>query len=455
MRPLCIVLLYCQCIITPASSFLPIDTHRNTISIRYQTSMQGWLIDVPNSFESDCVLPQISKQHLLSSDASNFFTCKQLTRLIYDTDYFVPDVIPQSSECLDFLLTLSTTSYVESQTVCGDPYLDNALLWMKPELFVHHYSDTISNLLGNNTSTRLDVRILFIKRLDLNFAVHIKTFNIDIRIPSNLETVKQAYVIAENYCISIGLKNIPHGLLYQYSFHNTMTSCNVRCGKGYLRYPWSATSLPSNTSDDINSVSCQPIQTPLTAITGKMSLVVSSQYALSYALGDDFFNELNGLQKTIEYEFTENNASAIMAIKIPNSKFDDDDFDNLIKQITADLPEDDFQVVESSSRRRLLTYHQILQSQFVIISSDTVSSPATLSQRIKRIENEVLANRQGNIIEKVEDVTPKRMYHLPQVEPPRQGISFDIALIIGLSSFGAIVVLLLLAKLCPSKTSST
>ena len=173
--------------------------------------MQGWLIDVPNSFESDCVLPQISKQHLLSSDASNFFTCKQLTRLIYDTDYFVPDVIPQSSECLDFLLTLSTT---------------------------------------------------------------------------------------------------------------------------YLRYPWSATSLPSNTSDDINSVSCQPIQTPLTAITGKMSLVVSSQYALSYALGDDFFNELNGLQKTIEYEFTENNASAIMAIKIPNSKFDDDDFDNIIKQIT-------------------------------------------------------------------------------------------------------------------------
>ena len=235
----------------------------------------------------------------------------------------------------------------------------------------------------------------------------------------------------------------------------SLNLCNVRCGKGYLRYPWSATSLPSNTSDDINSVSCQPIQTPLTAITGKMSLVVSSQYALSYALGDDFFNELNGLQKTIEYEFTENNASAIMAIKIPNSKFDDDDFDNIIKQITADLPEDDFQVVESSSRRRLLTYHQILQSQFVIISSDTVSSPATLSQRIKRIENEVLVNRQGNIIEKVEDVTPKRMYHLPQVEPPRQGISFDIALIIGLSSFGAIVVLLLLAKLCPSKTSST
>ena len=109
MRPLCIVLLYGLCISTLASSFLPIDTHRNTISIRYQTNMQGWLIDVPNSFESDCVLPQISKQQLLSSDASNFFTCKQLTRQIYDTDYFIPDVIPHSSECLDFLLTLSTT----------------------------------------------------------------------------------------------------------------------------------------------------------------------------------------------------------------------------------------------------------------------------------------------------------------------------------------------------------
>ena len=132
MRPFCIVLLYGQCIIASASAFLPIDTHRNTISIRYQTSMQGWLIDVPNSFESDCVLPQISKQLLLSSD------------------------------------------------------------------------------------------------------------------------------------------------------------------------------------------------------------------------------------------------------KIPNSKFDDDDFDNIIKQITADLPEDDFQVVESSNRRRLLTYHQILQSQFIIISTDTISSPATL-----------------------------------------------------------------------------
>ena len=455
MRPLCIVLLYGLCISTLASSFLPIDTHRNTISIRYQTNMQGWLIDVPNSFESDCVLPQISKQQLLSSDASNFFTCKQLTRQIYDTDYFIPDVIPHSSECLDFLLTLSTTSYVESQTVCGDPYLDNALLWMKPELFVHHYSDTISNLLGNKTSTRLDIRILFIKRLDLNFAVHIKTFNIDIRIPSNLETVKQAYVIAENYCISIGLRNIPHGLLYQYSFHNTLTSCNVRCGKGYLRYPWSATSSPSNASDNTNSVSCQPIQTPLTAITGKMSLIVSSQYALSYTLGDDFFNELNGLQKTIEYEFTENNASAIMAIKIPHSKFDDDDFDNIIQEITADLPEDNFQVVESKNGRRLLTYHQILQSQFVIISTDTVSSPATLSKKIKRIENEVLANRQGNIIEKVEDVSPKRMYHLPHVEPPGQGISFDIVLIIGLSSFGAIIIILLLTKLCHSKTSTT
>ena len=68
-----------------------------------------------------------------------------------------------------------------------------------------------------------------------------------------------------------------------------------------------------------------------------------------------------------EYEFTENNASAIMAIKIPNSKFDDDDFDNIIKQITADLPEDDFQVVESSSRRRLLTYHQILQLSLIHI----------------------------------------------------------------------------------------
>ena len=322
---------------------------------------------------------------------------------------------------------------------------------MKPELFVHHHSDTISNLIGNNTSTRLDVRILFMKRLDLNFAVHIKTFNIDLRIPSNLQTVKQAYVIAENYCISIGLKNIPHGLLYQYSFHNTMTSCNVRCGKGYLRYPWSATSSPSNTSDSINSVSCQPIKTPLTAITGKMSLVVSSQYALTYALGKGFFQELNGLQQTIEYEFTENNASATMALKIPNSKFDDDDFDNIIKEITADLPEDDFQVVESSSRRRLLTYHQILQPQFVIILSDTLSSPATLSQKFKQVESEVLNNRQGNIIEKVEDISLKRMYHIPQVEPAKGGISFDVALIIGLSSLGAIIIILLLIKLCPNK----
>ena len=46
-------------------------------------------------------------------------------------------------------------------------------------------------------------------------------------------------------------------------------------------------------------VSCQPITLPLTAITGRMSLIVSSQYALTYALGDGFFNELNELQKTM------------------------------------------------------------------------------------------------------------------------------------------------------------
>ena len=105
--------------------------------------------------------------------------------------------------------------------------------------------------------------------------------------PSQLKSVAHAYTISQNLCVFLGLPNIDHGLLYSYEYHEHLTSCNVRCGKSFVRRPWLRSSMPLFSFDNVSStvtnysqhahvlqrqVTCEPVVPPFNVIKSTMHI---------------------------------------------------------------------------------------------------------------------------------------------------------------------------------------
>ena len=466
---LCLLLLM---ILPHGCPGLSIDATVSGTSVRYDTSLLAWKVAVPGSFEADCIIPQLSLTPHVRQDYSVFESCEQLTQQIFHSPFTPPDKFGTNASCFEFLKELQSNSFVESQTLCGDPYTDNSLVWQHEAMLLNYKSPQIFALFHNISHARIDFRVLYIKRLTIHFAVHLKTFNFVLERPSQLKSVTHAYTISQNLCIFLGLPNIDHGLLFSYEYHEHLTSCNVRCGKSFVRRPWLRSSMPLFSFDNVSStvtnysqhahvlqrqVTCEPVVPPFNAVVSSMPIVVPQQYSVPYTLTDDFFENINSLALDIEDWFSTQNLTVTAVINIENTRYDDVKFTSVINAMLSEINTDDFQIIVNSQQptsRRLLTNFDELDVKLMMVISESETSPAHLDFLIHKMENEVLSQKTSSYVSSIEPIKIETMYHVPFVPDPQKDSTFSIPMLVVMGLLTISVIVGLVYIMCVKRPSS-
>lgn len=425
-----IITFTCTCFQRLHASSLLIGAHSHETA-RYDASLNVWQIGVDGTFQADCILPQYSYNHTKKAEYSIFMNCVELTQLVFNSPYVPPTKFHNDSACFSFFSTLSRTSYMESQLLCGDPYSDNIIVWQPGHTSGHIM---VKHDLLNVT---ISFRILFIKRMNLNYAVHVSEFSFTAPKIKKIATVMSSNLIIENYCVKSGLTTVKNGLLEVYNYHETLSSCNVKCGDAFVRSPWAATSLPeisfltnatnNHTSELINSdvVTCREVRPPFNAVLIAFELIVASQYQIVYTLPDSFFKSVNALASETEEWFQSQYLSAVCAIDVAQTRYSDEKFETIIERLMDGVDTDNIDIIASPTARRLLqdAYSELDATMLLVLSS--THSPKHISDLVNNLNNEVLNRRSDDNIDSVQNVHIKSMYHVTEPTETPVGTSFS------------------------------
>lgn len=426
------------------SVFYPLHSVANYIAekstgtaIRFDSSLNMWIIGVSGEFQADCILPQYSYGRALNTEDSVFMSCHELTQIVSESSFLKPTRYNVSLPCYSFFQTLSVVSMVESQLLCGDPYEDNRLVW-------HHKSVMVKPSIFNQTTS---FRILYIKKLHNNFAVHVKVFSYEPHTLSKLPNILQGNMIIENYCVKQGFRTVKHGLLHVYNYYESLSSCNVLCGDAFIRKPWLATSAPlvtitnhlnniSNQSVQEREVRCEPVNAPFDTVLSTMNFEVSSEFQMAHNLPDEFFIEVNALAVEIEAWFKDRGLIVTCVIDVPGSRFSDITLQQATNKLVAQVDSDEFEVITNKRPiRRLLQYFEELDVSVIVIFS-TPLSPAHISSYMNQMNDELLTRRASSpYITGIKNLHLETMTHVPSKAQPPPDSSFNLIFVIGLGIF--------------------
>ena len=418
------------------------DSVSTGVAVQFDSSINMWRIGVPGAFEADCVLPQYSYQEAYQEMFSVFMNCEEITNLVFRAAYRPPTKYNTTSPCFDLFTTLSLTSYVESQLLCGDPYADNVLVWqdkailVKPSIF----------------TTTLFFRVLYIKRMQSNFAVHVKVFSVQPHSVSKLPTVMASNFVIENYCVKEGFKAVKHGLLQVYNYYESLSSCNVYCAHGFIREPWLSTAMPKlelNTTNqsqvEERTVTCRKIEPPLDAVLTSAQLVVPITYQMPHNLPDGFFDSVNGLNTGMQAWFLDTQAQPVTTIiNVKGTRFADVPLKTIMNQIMSKADSADLEVITNNNpSRRLLEAYAELDTEMLFIFTKT-NSPSHITKMVRALDDEFLRHHTSPYVDSVQNVQLETMFHIPAPSEPKPDRSFNLFFVIGMGVFVVVVVVLVI-----------
>ena len=450
------------------SGSFQLDQTDNAIVSQYRTDLDSWSVKLDDTYNANCILPQIAKHSMIRLEQSTFMVCSELSSVIISSEFLLPNRIPfANASCLGFLKTMTDISFVESQAICGDPYLDNAVVVTSDGLLISRQSDTIRNIFRNDSQARLDFRVLFIRKMMNNYAVHQKIFNLELRIPSTVANLDGGHFIVENFCAHVGLRTIPHSILRKFLYHESLYSCLVECHHNFIRTPWNSRPSFQNISqnDQFEAYSiCLPVSDEFTASLFDLTIVTSTQMSVAWTASDDFFGNLRSLELIIQNFTNMHDINSNVFLKLPLSRYDDKSFGNLVNAIIAMRNSDAInfyktQIVQSKplfTSRRLLSsvvdesnteassVHALITLRGLMLTRNVQKSPSTISRLLHNLPVEI--SYSDGLITSVEQAHVDRIYRVAKQDPPSQESRIERYLVIGIS-LGVICIILIIASI--------